>query len=150
MENENFNVDNAGEAVENRLKEAKKSTPSYVEQARKEREEEENKRRIAETRRQLDIDDYDKEHALLCARYDKRKSALSNDRIKSVDEENGKFASGMDLNEHRENLERINKTYTDAVAKLKSEFSKVFSTLKQTYPNGYRASNRSWYDGSDN
>lgn len=150
MEQENFNPETAAENTEKSLKDSRTSKPDYVAKAKQEREAEEEKRQIAATRRQLDVDAYDREHSLLSARYDKRKAEISNTRIKAISTENGKFEAGMYIDEHRENLSQIEKEYKEGVNKLTKEFRGLFEELQRQYPDGYRASNKSWYNGSEN
>lgn len=108
----------------------------------KEIKEEEEKRVRDEqknaAKNQLQIDSYKQESEAIELRYKRAESEAYAAKLKARTAENNAYTEGgVDTEVHKANLEKIEKTYNDAIEKANKERCKALDNLRQRNPRGY-------------
>lgn len=135
--------DNMGESCSD-IDNFSKPGKTIAEKAAAELVKEQEDAKIAETKKQLAIDNYKQGFEKLALRKSRAEEAAQKAKLAAMTDENAKFAAGdVDLKDHRENLAKINETFDKANQKAYREHSDALENLRKSNPTGY-ASYRGW------
>lgn len=88
---------------------------------------------------QLQEDSYRQEKEKITLRKKRAEEAAYAKKLKARTEENEKFAAGgILIEEHQENLKKIEDDYNKEISKADEEYRLAYNKLKQMNPEGYR------------
>lgn len=115
-----------------------KPNADIMKEIKKEEEERVREEQKNAAKNQLQLDSYKQEAEAIELRYKRAESDAYATKLKERTAENNAYTEGgVDTEAHKQNLEKIEKKYNDAIDKAQQEKRKAMDNLRQRNPRGY-------------